>query len=382
MAKRRTNGEGTIYQRPNGLWVCEITLGYDENKKRIKKTVSSMDRDKLQKKINDLRYMNDRNMLTTSTDYTVSEWVKLWLETYKKTSVKPTTYDMYRGSLERYISPQIGHYKIEKLNTIIVQKFINNISEKSLNTKNGLSQSSIKKVFVTLSQACKQAVNIGILYKNPCDGVQLPKKQARQSIAFGVDEQRRFLEQCKNGTTFDSLFIFAFNTGMRLGEILALTWDDVDIEKKIINVNKNLLVVNDYDTNTEKKNKIIIDTTKTDSGKREIPLTVAALKCVTIQKENNFKKSPFVFYSGTGNVLNKRNIYRAFNERMEKADITSHVTIHSMRHSFATRLLEKGADFKTVSELLGHKSIQITLDIYSHVSSDLKKNTISLLDLD
>ena len=380
MARRRMNGEGTIYQRPNGLWVCEVTLGYDKNKKRIKKTVSSMDKDKLQKKINELKYKSDRHLLTNPSEYTVDEWVLFWLDTYKKPSIKPTTYDMYKGSLKRYIKPKIGHYKLDKLSSIIVQQFINDISAQGLNKKDGLSQSSIKKVFITLSQACKQAVSANILYQNPCDSVQLPKKQPRQSVAFTVEEQEKFLAQCKGETTFENLFIFAFNTGMRLGEMLALTWDDVDLEKNIISVSKNLSVVNDYDENSEKKNKIVIDTTKTESGSREIPLNKAALKCVKTQLQNNKNDSPFIFYSTTGTVLMKRNIYRAFKNIMQKANIKTHLTIHSMRHSFATRLLEKGANIKTVSELLGHKSIQITLDTYSHVSCDLKEKTISLLN--
>lgn len=352
MARRRMNDEGTIYQRANGLWVCEITLGYDKDKKRIKKTISSMDRDKLQKKINDLKYLNDRRLLIDPSKYTVGEWVEFWLETYKKPSIKPSTYDMYKGNLERYIKPKIGHYKLDKLNPLVVQTFINDISSNSLNTKHGLSQSSVKKVYITLSQACKQAVTANILYKNPCDGVQLPKKPPRESVAFTVEEQEAFLQHCPGNTTFENLFIFAFNTGMRLGEMLALTWKDIDTKDKVVSVNKSLSVVNDYDEKTEQKNKTIIDTTKTESGKRTIPLTSAAFDCVERQRLSNKKKSPFVFYSHSGTPLMKRNIYRAFNDILKKADIKTHLTLHSMRHSFATRLLEKGADIKTVSELL------------------------------
>ncbi|NDO18454.1 site-specific integrase [Lachnospiraceae bacterium MD329] len=254
------------------------------------------------------------------------------------------------------------------------------MSEKGLNTQNGLSQSSVKKVFITLSQACKQAVSVNILYQNPCNSVQLPKKPAREATAFSVDEQNKFLSFCNGNSTFENLFIFAFNTGMRLGEMLALTWDDIDLENRMVNVNKNLVVINDYNKNATKKSKTVIDsTTKTTSGKRDIPLSDAAEMCVKQQQEKNIN-SPFVFCSAAGTPLTKRNIYRAFNDRLKKAKITTHLTIHSMRHSFATRLLEKGADIKTVSELLGHKSIQITLDIYSHISANLKHQTISLLN--
>ncbi len=380
MAKRRMNGEGTIYQRSDGLWVCDITIGYDENNKRIRKVVSSMDIEKLQKKINDLKYLNDRQLLADPSDYTVAEWVEFWLDTYKKAAVKATTYDMYKGSLERYIKPKIGHYKLSKLNPIIVQKFINDIAAHGIKTKNGLSQSSIKKVYVTLSQACKQAVVANILYKNPCEGIVIPKKASREAKAFSASEQKNFLAQCPGNTSCENLFIFAFNTGMRLGEMLALTWNDIDFDKKTVYVNKSLAEISDYDEDAERKHKTVIDTTKTDSSTREVPLNKSALACVKRQKAANKDDSPFVFFSTAGTPLMKRNIYRVFETIMKNAKINTHLTIHSMRHSFATRLLERGADIKTVSELLGHKSVQITLDIYSHVSANLKKKTISLLD--
>ena len=159
---------------------------------------------------------------------------------------------------------------------------------------------------------------------------------------------------------------------------MALTWDD--IHDHTITVSKNLTVVNNYDPDIKTKTRTLIDTTKTEQSNRTIPLSKEAANAIKRQLDNNKNNSPFVFYSTAGTPLIKRNIYRMFNSILKRADIKSHVTIHSMRHSFATRLLEKGADIKTVSELLGHKSIQITLDIYSHISPDLKIKTISLLD--
>lgn len=380
MAKRRQNGEGTIYQRPNGLWVCEVTLGYDANKKRIKKTVSSMDLEKLKKKLNDLKYLNDRSMVAEPSKYTVSDWLDFWLENYKKQSVKPTTYDMYYNACDNYIKPQLGHYKLDKLTALAVQKFINDISQKGLNAKNGLSLSSIKKIVITLSQAYDQAISLGMLYQNPCKALKMPQKDIKESVAFTDAEQQRFLSNCPGETTFENLFIFAFNTGMRMGEILALTWNDIDFNSNTVTVNKNLSVVNNYDKESKRKQKTIINTSTKNGTVREIPLTKKAFAAVKYQKEHNKKNSPFVFYSTAGSPLQKRNIYRAFDNIIKKSNVESPVTFHSMRHSFATRLLEKGADIKTVSNLLGHKSIQITLDIYSHVHADLKQKTIALLD--
>ena len=137
----------------------------------------------------------------------------------------------------------------------------------------------------------------------------------------------------------------------------------------------------EYDERAEKRQRTIIGSSaKTDSSKRIVPLNKKAKLAVLNQCENNDKNSPFIFYSLSGTPVQKRNIYRKFDEIKSNANIKSDVTFHSMRHSFATRLIEKGADIKTVSELLGHKSIQITLDIYGHVSGDLKNKTIGLLD--
>lgn len=235
-------------------------------------------------------------------------------------------------------------------------------------------------MLITLSQAYKKAKELNMIFTNPCGGVQLPKKESRRAAAFTQEEQERFLSICTNDSTYHRLFLFAFNTGMRLGELMALTWDDVDLTANSVTINKTLAVVNDHDPDSDRKQKIIINSTKTSSGEGIIPLNRKAKKAIEHQRTDNSVNSPFVFYSTVGTPVQKRNIYREFNKVLEQAQITSPVTFHSIRHSFATRLLEKGADIKTVPELLGHKSIQITLDIYGHLSADLKGKTIALLE--
>ena len=376
MAKRRQNGEGTIYQRPNGLWVCEITLGYDKDNKRQKKTVSSMNLDKLKKKINDLKYLNDRKMLDAPDNIKLSEWLDFWLETYKKGQVKPTTYDMYHGVVSRYIKPNLGHYELNKINQIILQQTINKIAA------GGMSTSYLKQIKITLAQAFKKAIELNKIYKNPCDGLVIPQKPPRERVAFTVDEQKRFLTECDNSkSTYHNMFIFAFNTGMRLGEIQALTWDDLIDNGTAVSIGKTLVTVREYDERAEKRQRTIIGSSaKTDSSKRIVPLNKKAKLAVLNQRENNDKNSPFIFYSLSGTPVQKRNIYREFGKIKNNAKITSDVTFHSMRHSFATRLIEKGADIKTISELLGHKSIKVTLDIYSHISNDMKLKAVELLN--
>lgn len=369
--KRRQNGEGTIYQRPNGLWVAEITLGYDSNKKRIKKTLSSMDLEKLKKKINDTKYLNDRQMMAEPSKSTVGEWLEFWLENYKKNSVKPNTYDCYYNSYSVHLKPKFDDIKLDKLNTIMIQKLLNELSEDH-------APSSVKKVYLTLSQAYEQAIKLNMLYKNPCAGVVLPRASKSPATAFSLQQQKEFLKLCQEDSTYNNLYKFAFATGMRLGELLALTWDKLD-ENNVV-VSSNLQIVRDYDEESDKKSKTIIGSTKRDNI-RIIPLSKSAIEAIKLQMERNTTGSEFVFYSAVGTPLTKRNIYRDMENKFKKCPCDmGGLTFHSIRHSFATRLLEKGADIKTISELLGHKSIQITLDIYSHVSQDLKRNTINLLE--
>lgn len=372
MPKRRKNGEGTIYQDKNGLWRYEMTLGYDADNKRIRKVLSSKNLDELQKKINELKYMNDRNLVSAPSQHTVASWIDFWLKTYKKDYVKRTTYDMYYGVNERFITPQFGKYKLDKLNTIMIQQFINNLHNQKL------SVSYIKKIYLTLNQALQKAVDLKIISVNPCVSIELPKAAKQKAVAFSSQEQKIFLKECTGKNTYENLFIFGFNTGMRIGEMLALTWDN--IENDIISVRYNLTEVRNYN-DPEKKTEIIInDSTKTESSVRTIPMNKAAKEVVQRQRENNRIGSPFVFYSEAGTPVRRRNAYRAFQNMLKSLNIETPLTLHSMRHSFATRLLEKGADIKTISELLGHKSIQITLDTYSHVSGDLKNKTIALLE--
>jgi len=365
---KRTNGEGTIYQDKNGLWRGELTLGY-ENGKRIKRKFSSMRLDELQKKMNEERVRLNRNIITQNSDFTLKEWLEFWLQTYKLNSVKPRTYDYYEYALESYVYPYIGDIRLDKLKSIQIQQLYNGMNAR------GLSTSTIKSVHIPLNQAFEQAINNELVYKNPCRGTSIPKKEARKSRALTVGEQQIFEEACTQ-TTFHDFFIFLLNTGLRCGEGIALAWDDIDMQAKTLTVNKNITTIVNRDDASSAKHVRIVQTTKTESGRREIPLSKECFRVLSRRPNRH----GFVFASRVGTPLGHRNVTRAFDNLLEATDLPSDLTIHSLRHSFATRLLERGANIKALSELLGHKSIQITLDIYGHAFKELRAETISLLD--
>ncbi|MCL2854870.1 MAG: site-specific integrase [Defluviitaleaceae bacterium] len=370
---KRTHGEGTIYQDKKGLWRGEITLGYDPGGKRIKKSFSSMDREKLLKKMNDEKFNLHRNIVTVTSDYTVAEWVGFWLENYKAHTLRSKTYDNYENALNRHIRNAIGDYKLTKINTDAIQQMYNRMH------KNGLSANSIRIVNNALSQAFDQAVKNKLIYENPCKSTVRPKIEKSRATAMTTDEQELFIQHCKDESTYHKLFIFLLNAGLRVGEARALTWDDIDFVKKEITINKTASLVKNRDENAETKTKIIINSTKTESGERIVPMNSKVESILLAQKEDEVNEI-FVFSSKVGTMLMGRNVNRAHIDLLGQAGLSRSITVHTLRHTFATRLLEKGVNPKVVSDLLGHASIQITLNIYSHVMPNIKTDAVNLLD--
>ncbi|MCL2840291.1 MAG: site-specific integrase [Defluviitaleaceae bacterium] len=368
---KRTNGEGTIYQRPDGLWRSEITLGYDANGKRIKKVFTSKSLETLHKKINDEKFRLNRNVITQNSNYTVAEWVQFWLENYKANTLKSKTYDSYEYSLNKHIRDSIGNLKLNKIRPDSIQQLYNQMH------KRNLSASTIRITHITLSQAFEQAIKNELIHANPCKATVRPKSEKKKITALTVEQQKMLIQHC-NESVYHNLFIFLLNTGMRVGESTALLWEDVNFEEKTIEISKTVSDIVNRDEEATTKRKTIIDTAKTAHSIRTIPMNDTSMKVLNRQKEKN--NSIFIFSSKSETILAYRNIGRAFNELLKNCNLSDSITVHTLRHTFATRLLEKGVNPKVVSDLLGHASVQITLDVYSHVMPNIKSDAVNLLD--
>jgi len=172
---KRTNGEGTIYQRTDGLWIADLTLGYDDNGKRLKKVFSSKNLDVLQKKVNDAKYRLNRNIITQNSDYTVAGWVQFWLENYKVNTIKSKTYDSYENTLNRHIKPAIGSLRLNKLHTDSIQQLYKQLHDR------GLSSTTISTAHTVMSQAFNQAITNHLIYINPWQGYHTTKSSKKES---------------------------------------------------------------------------------------------------------------------------------------------------------------------------------------------------------
>lgn len=229
-----------------------------------------------------------------------------------------------------------------------------------------------------INQALSHAVKGNMITRNPAESVYLPKHTQKQIKVFTQEEQNRFLE-CSKEDALHGLFLLALDTGIRLGELLALTWNDVDFDSENIQINKNLITVKYFDNTAESKNILMLqDSPKTKASIRKVPLTKRSL---ALLKEMNPDQSEtgLIFRTKTKNFISPRNAERSFCRIASKAGI-SKCNFHTARHSYATRLFELGIPAKIVSELLGHSKVSHTLDIYTHVIPVIKNEAIRCLD--
>ena len=244
--------------------------------------------------------------------------------------VKSKTYDSYEYALNSHIEPAIGGLKLSKVRPDAVQMFYNQLHKRKLSTN------TIRIFHVMLSQSFEQAIKNGLMYSNPCKAAVRPKTQKKKVMAMTSAQQELFLENCNN-TSFRLLFIFLLNTGLRIGEALPLVWSDIDFDKPSVTVSKTMSDIVNRDEDDEHRRKVIIQAPKTAQGEREVPLNKSAL--AALMKLD--RGMHFVFASKNGTMLMNRNIRRAFCDLLIAAKLPDSITVHALRHSFATRCLKK-----------------------------------------
>lgn len=384
MAKKRSNGEGTIVKVKDGLWRGAVVIGRDENGKIKRKWFNG----KTQKEVKDkmqpiLASINTGDYIEPS-KVKLGDWLDVWLKEYKKNVLKPTTYDSYETNIRCHLKKGIGDKSLKDLKTFDIQKFFN---DKYENDK--VSTALLRKLKNILHGALKQAIINQLITKNVSEGVVLPTHKQKEIRVFTRDEEKAFI----NASSKDRLeiaFKLDFVTGLRMGELLGLTWDCIDLVNGIITVKQTLIRVKDRSKHAKTKNKYIIEqTTKTKAGRRKVPIPKAAVFMLINHKQRQeiekkvaeglYKDDGLVFCTALGNRVIPRNAERSFVRIANKAGIND-ANIHSIRHTYATRLFEQGVQAKTVSELLGHKNVSHTLDVYTHVLPDTKSKAVESLN--
>lgn len=379
MAKRG-QGEGTISKRPDGTWWARISLGYDAQGKRKRKAFYGKTRKEVQEKMTAAINELNKGTYIEPSKMSVAQWIDVWLKEYRMNFVRPKTYYLNESYARNHIKPVLGHYYLKDLRKEMVQGFVNGLIEKKLKSR------TIAGIVGTLRVAFEQAVDNGLIAQNSVDRVKLPKEQREEARVLTVEEQEKLLEVAYN-YQHGIMYEFLIYTGLRIGEATALTWDDIDFDESLIDINKSLTRCQIGDDG--KYNYTLeVGETKTSTSKRKVPMIPEIADLLKRHKQTQeldirllkgtAKDYNLVFCTRYGTPVHGRTIREMLNSMAKRAGVEK-LHPHTLRHTFATRCLEKGIDMRVVQELLGHSSIKMTSDIYTHVLPNKKMDSMMKL---
>lgn len=372
-----------LNQRKDGRYQARFTKS---NGKRVEKKFNKIT--EAREWLSEEKY-KDSHLHSNDSSMRVDDWFNFWIDNYKKGIVKYNTEKNYRNRYQNNIKPKIGNMCLNEVKQLDCQNIINKMYESCV-----YSHGTIELTSITLHAIFKDAVENELINRNPADNLKLRESESEERRVLTSTEEKTLLEYCKNNMYYN-LFLLILETGLRCGEVGGLQWNDIDFENKYIKVERALHYRGDL-------NKFIIGSVKTKQSKRKIPLTDIAIECLNNQR-NLVKRmaydnpkwdkewDEYVFRSQNGKpvgngVLNtslSRVVKNINKDRIAEDNYKEfkNCTVHSLRHTFATRCIEKGVQPKTLQKILGHSSIQTTMDLYVHVTDDYMTEELNKMNV-
>ena len=301
------------------------------------------------------------------------QWLSNWLENYVKPSAKQRTHTCYKEIVEQHIVPQLGGLNLSEITPYVLQCYVTELLKNgNLRTGKGLSPNSVNLIITVLQNTLKTAYSLGMSSEYAANKIKRPKGNEKKIECFSTGEQKEIERYILNEKS-DRLFgvLLCLYTGLRIGELLALEWIDVDMSKGELRVNKSCHYGKDENGTFGR----IVDVPKTRSSIRTIPVPKQLMPFLREIKKKS--RSTHIVSNGE-KLISIRSYQRSFTLLLKRLDIP-HRGFHALRHTFATRALECGMDVKTLSEILGHKSPTITLNRYAHSLMEHKKEMMNKL---
>ena len=374
-----------LSQRKDGCYLARFT-------NRFNKRISYYSRDLKEVKawLNQAKY-EDKNRLNISDDsITLNEWFEKWITVHKYNTICLNTKRYYMQVFKKHISPILGMHKLCDINQLMIRELINNLDKKGYQTE------TKSKVKILLVDMFDKAIIDDFARKNPARGIKISTLECDENNVrvLTSEEQQIFFDCCK-GTFYDNLFVVAVNTGLRPGELCALKWEDIDFGNNEVIVSKTLIY---QKLEGDEQKTFHFDPPKTKQSKRRVPLNKVALIALKKQKlqadivktkSPNFDKVPdefkdLLFTTKYGTPINSVVYNEAINRIISEINLIKDpleefesFSAHCFRHTFATRCFESGIQPKTVQAYLGHASLKMTMDLYTHVLYDTKKEEMN-----
>jgi integrase len=360
-----------------------VSLGYDGNGKRRRRTVYGATKAEVQERLRALQNDASSGLLTNLGQERLSAYLKRWLEDVARPTIRKNTYRSYEGVIRNHINPNAGGVSLAKLTPSHVQGLYGAME------RAGVSPRLRQLAHAVLHRALKQAVKWGLVPRNVCDAVDPPLVPKKEMCVYSTQEVA-FLLSAAEGHRLEALIVLAVCTGMRQGELFGLQWPDIDLDERSVFVQRQLEEVN---------GKLALTEPKSAKGRRRVELPVFAVDALLRHKAlmlaEGYLEGP-VFCDTQGGWLRKSNFIRQVfrplirkanehacrqaAEKGEKPVRLANIRFHDLRHTAATLLLAQGVHPKVVQERLGHSQISLTLDTYSHVLPTMQKEAAAKLD--
>lgn len=393
---RNAHGSGTIRQRKDTLWEARYTVGVNpKTGKQLQKSVYAKSEKEIRKKLTAILSSLDEGTYLEPEKLTVSAWCDLWLKDYVG-AVKKTTLEQYRYQIETYIKPSIGAVKLPALTSPIIQTMYNNAQKPRTEKRKqrngtiksvkvpGLSPKSVKNLHGVCHRLMDQAVLLRYIKSNPCDPCKLPRIEKKEIHPISGEYLPLFLEAIKDDYYGDLFYVDMF-TGLREAEIIGLQWNYVNFKKGTITVKQQF--------KRERKvgggGEFEFVSPKNDKERtiKVAPSVMAVLQKIK-SRQAGYKMSSggqwqneknLVFVNEKGGHLVDSTVYRHLKEIVADIGIPE-TRFHDLRHTYATLAIQSGDDIKTVSENLGHATVAFTLDIYGHVTEQMKESSADRME--
>ena len=370
MGRKRKSGEGTVRLRKDGRWEGRIVIGYDEKGLPKTKNVLAKTKGECVEKLKALR--ESISPTTTSkirADMLFGEWLDHWYETCSKPTIRPSSQRIYEGYLRLYIKPKLGNIPLDKLTTNDIQQFCTWMKSDKQLGGSGISDGQIRNCYSLCHRALKKARAEHLIPRDPTDGCKLPSVRQEEMKILSRESMQKLLIQAREENYYE-LFLLELATGLRLGEIATLQWDDLNLETGELQINKQVVAV---------KGKLTVSPPKTKAAVRTLILPPPVLKVMLEYRARVDSRWMFPSSKKEDAPMRPSSIHQRLHRILGHAGC-DRVRFHDLRHTYATNALAYGMDIKTLSTILGHVSCATTLNTYSHITDEMRQQAAAKID--
>lgn len=375
MAKRRKRGDGGISLRKDGRWEGRAVIGYDEKGLPVTKNVLAKTKTECAAKLKQLL----ESIATPVPEQPkpgilLKDWLDHWYQGYKKPNLRPNTQMSYERRIYQHIIPVLGNIQMDKLTTADIQKFYADLKQNGRLTREeiygeGLSDQTVRGIHTTLRAALDKAVSEKLIFRNPAEGCSLPPAKAREMQVLTPEEIQRLLIQAKEDGCYE-LLLLELSTGLRRGEICALQWDDLNFKTGALRVERQVHRID---------GELVVSQPKTKASNRSVILPAPVVKVLAQYRQSVDSRWMFPSPVSEDSPRDPTAVRKRLKTILERAEC-KHLRFHDLRHTFATTSLEHGMDIKTLSTIIGHVSSSTTLNIYAHVTDEMRRTAAVKID--